>query len=321
VEIVEGDLYEKEEVARACAGVQAVIHLVGIIYATFADPFEKVHVAGTRAVIEGTKLAGVRRYVQMSALGTREGSRSQYHRTKWAAEEIVRASGLDWTILRPSLIFGPGDGFVTFLAKFLTFPFNFLNGYTFPRLGGGDSLFQPIAVENVAQAFVRSLAQSQSIGRTYDLCGEERLTLTEILVEIVGATGQQSQVEGFPLLTLARHGLWFGCLGVPLVLLPLAIVLHLGIPVVFVLAALWLGLVALAVRWTNMILFVLPWPLAFLLAVLVQNVWIFGNPLLTVDQLIMLQDGNVGDPGPAQRSFGLELLAFRTGIRRYLGGY
>ncbi len=319
VEIVEGDIYQPEDVALACREAQAVIHLVGILHQSFANPFEKVHVEATRSVIEGVKKAGVNRYIHMSALGTRMNARSQYHRTKWAGEEIVRTSGLEWTIFRPSLIFGPGDGFVNFLTKFLTYPLNVLSLYTFPRLGGGKSLFQPIAVENVAQAFVRALSHEDSIGRTYDLCGEEQLSLTEILQKIIETTGQRSEVENFPFRTIVRQGVWALSLCLPLIMV-VTIYLSLGLPIELIFGLIWLGMVIIALRWKSIILFTLPWPMAFLLAALVQNVWIFGAPLLTVDNLIMLQDGNTGDHKIAQRAFELRLKSFQTGIQSYIGG-
>src|SRR5256885_16672659 len=101
------------------AGCDAVIHLVGIIRErpALAETFERLHVDATLNVLAAASGAGVRRVLHMSALGTRPGARARYHQTKWRAEEAVRPGGLDWTIFRPPIVDGHGDGFVTALAR------------------------------------------------------------------------------------------------------------------------------------------------------------------------------------------------------------
>src|SRR2546425_5562960 len=112
IERVEGDVLAPQLLDEGMAGCGAVIHLVGIIREHIATntTFYRVHVQGTVNVVAAAAAAGVRRYVHMSALGAREGARSRYHQTKWAAEEAVRACALPWTIFRPSVIYGRGDG-------------------------------------------------------------------------------------------------------------------------------------------------------------------------------------------------------------------
>jgi len=185
-------LVKREEMAtsmKACAQVMrdcdAVIHLVGIISETGEQTFENVHTRLTERIVQATKQAGVRRFVHMSALGTRPNAVARYHRTKWAAEEIVRASGLDWTIFRPSIIYGPGDGFVNLFARLARF------SPAVPLVGGGHSLFQPIAVQSVAQCFVAALTEPRAIGKTFALCGDERVTLGEIVDAVLAATGRR----------------------------------------------------------------------------------------------------------------------------------
>src|SRR5437899_3350986 len=121
VERIEGDVLVRKGLDADISGCDAVMHLVGIIREQPAlnATFERVHVQGTTNVLDASVAAGVRRYVHMSALGTRPGARSRYHQTKWAAEEAVRSSGLAWTIMRPSVIYGHGDGFITMLARML----------------------------------------------------------------------------------------------------------------------------------------------------------------------------------------------------------
>ena len=97
--------------------MEAVVHLVGIISEVGQNTFENVHPRGTENIVAAARAADVTRFIHMSALGTRPNAASRYHQSKWAAEEIVRRSGLAWTIFRPSIIYGPGDGFVNLFAR------------------------------------------------------------------------------------------------------------------------------------------------------------------------------------------------------------
>lgn len=173
-----GDILDAASLDRAMAGVRIVIHLVGIIAEKDGSTFEKIHVQGTRRVVAAARRAGVSRYLHMSALGARPHAASNYHRSKFAAEEIVRKSGLDWTIFRPAIIFGRGDSFVNLLAALMKLPFRQM-----PMIGDGSTLLEPIAVENVAGVFAHALTHGNAIGQTYELCGES-ITYRDMLVEI-----------------------------------------------------------------------------------------------------------------------------------------
>jgi uncharacterized protein YbjT (DUF2867 family) len=162
-------------------GIDAIIHLVGIISETDEQTFENVHTRGTQNMIEAAKRAGVGRFIHMSALGTKPNAAARYHQSKWAAEEIIRHSGLDWTIFRPSIIYGPGDGFVNLFAKIIR------RSPVVPVIGNGQTRFQPVPVESVASAFVQSLSEPRAIGQTYDLAGPEVFTLNEIVDAILTA--------------------------------------------------------------------------------------------------------------------------------------
>jgi len=113
VELVAGDVVEGTGLDQGMQGCDAVIHLVGIIVEKAKNTFESVHHVGTRNVVEAAKRSGIRRFIQMSALGARADGAAAYQITKWKGEEEVRRSGIPYCILRPSLIFGEGDGFVT----------------------------------------------------------------------------------------------------------------------------------------------------------------------------------------------------------------
>src|SRR5207237_1119041 len=99
----------------------AVIHLVGIISKVGRNTFENVHTQGTQNIVTSAREAGIKRFVHMSALGSRANAVSRYHQSKWAAEEAVRRSGLDYTIFRPSIIYGPKDHFVNLFDKMARF--------------------------------------------------------------------------------------------------------------------------------------------------------------------------------------------------------
>lgn len=188
IEPVEGDATVPASFSGRIAGCDAVINLIGIIreFPGRGVTFEKLHVKATHAIVDAARQEGVRRYMQMSALGTRPNAISGYHRTKWSAEEYVRSSGLDWTIFRPSLIFGKGDGFVTMLADLVRkLPL-------VPVIGDGLYRMQPIAAVDVARCFAMALSMPDTIGKTYELCGAERFTYLEILDAIGRALGKSS---------------------------------------------------------------------------------------------------------------------------------
>ena len=183
---VRGDLFTPKALDEGIAGCDAVIHLVGIIMQRPAQgvTFERVHFEGARNVVDATKRGGVRRYVHMSALGTRPGAVSEYHRTKYKAEQYVRNSGLDWTVFRPSLIHGPGGEFMQMEAKWARWraaPFLFMPYFGAGLTGrGGAGKLQPVYVKDVARAFVDALENPRTVGEVYPVGGSERLTWPDL---------------------------------------------------------------------------------------------------------------------------------------------
>lgn len=177
-----GELLDANVVDEAMAGCTGVVHLVGIIAEDKSKrvTFERIHVKGTAAIVDATKRANIRRYLHMSANGTRPDAVSQYHQTKWAAEQYVRDSGLDWTIFRPSLIHGPGGEFSQMEAAWARgrhAPFIFMPYFGAGLLGtGGAGKLQPVYVDDVATAFVDAIKNDKTIGKTYELGGDERIT-------------------------------------------------------------------------------------------------------------------------------------------------
>jgi len=185
VELVEGDVTRPETLRGAMDGCEAVIHLVAIIAEEGGATFDGVIRQGTVNVVDEAKRAGVRRFLHMSALGTRPDPRYGYFQAKWQAEQAVMESGIPWTIFRPSVIFGPGDEFITTLARLVKL------APVIPVVGSGKSKFQPIAVAEVAQAFVRALDDPTTAGQIYDLGGGKVYEYEQMLDVIAAKLGKK----------------------------------------------------------------------------------------------------------------------------------
>jgi len=174
IELHTGDLTDPSSVKGGLKECQAVVHLVGIILEKGRSTFERIHVQGTEDLLKATTEAGIRRYIHMSALGSRPNALSRYHQTKYRAEQAVTQSGLDWTIFRPSAIFGPGDQFINLLARII------LSAPVVPVIGRGESRIQPISVRNVASCFALAVGNPLSYRKIYELGGPRRLTYNQI---------------------------------------------------------------------------------------------------------------------------------------------
>ena len=190
VDVVRVDVHDPAELSTFVRGADAVVNLVGVLHQGRGNAsFEQAHVALARKVVDSCRAEGVRRLIHMSALNADPGGPSVYLRTKGEAERIVRESALEWTIFRPSVIFGRGDRFLNLFAELLGFTPVLL-------LGCPDARFQPVFVEDVARAFEASLEDIASHGKSYDLCGPRVYRLRE-LVEYAGrVTGRKRPVIG-----------------------------------------------------------------------------------------------------------------------------
>ena len=162
-------------------GCEALVNLVGIKREEGSQTFERVHVTATRHLLATAAPLGLR-FVHVSVSGSRPDAKSAYHNTKWQAEELIRASGLRFTILKPGVIYGPGDDMVTQLVKMIRF------APIFPVVGKGDSMLQPIHVRDVALAVVRALERDQAVGQTYEIVGPNRMTLRKVVHTVAEAT-------------------------------------------------------------------------------------------------------------------------------------
>ena len=186
VELVEGDVTRLETFENSLGGYDAVVNLVGIIreFPSKGVTFERLHVQATANLLAAAARIGITRYLQMSALGARPAAVSAYHQTKWRAEETVRGSGMEWTIFRPSLIFGPHDAFINMLAAQLRL------APVMPVIGSGSYRLQPIHADDVARCIALALELPGTIGQTYELCGVDRVSYEELLDMIAAALGR-----------------------------------------------------------------------------------------------------------------------------------
>ncbi len=192
-EIVEGDILWPETLGPALAGAEKVIHLVGIILERGDQTFERVHHEGTRNVVAAAKVAGVTRFVQMSALGARpDPAATPYHRTKWRAEQEVIHSGIPYVIFRPSIIYGPRDGFVTQMIEMIE------HAPILPIVGTGEYPLQPIFVDNVCQAFVGALTNEKATNKIFELGGPEALPYEKVIDAICHAIGVKKKKIHLP---------------------------------------------------------------------------------------------------------------------------
>ncbi len=200
LEIVVGEVLEAGSVEALVAGADALVNCIGIIReAPGGQTFDRVHVRTTRRLVHASRDAGVRRFVQVSALGVRDEAPTAYFRTKFEGEQIVRHGGVGWTILRPSMILGEGSAFVEMARGWISgkasphvfVPYfrRHVGGPPIPGLARlEDAKLQPIAVEDVAEAIATSLERDEAQGELYQLTGPETLTMREILERIRSAT-------------------------------------------------------------------------------------------------------------------------------------
>jgi uncharacterized protein YbjT (DUF2867 family) len=189
-DVIVADVHDEQTLARLVRGCQAVINLVGVLHdGRGKGSFAEAHVGLARKVIDACRREGVRRLLHMSAINADTSGPSDYLRSKGEAEAIVKSSGLDWTIFRPSVIFGRQDRFLNLFAKLQgVMPIVFL--------ASPNARFQPVYVDDVAAAFTAALADLGSHGKSYDLVGPKVYTLRE-LVEYCGrVTGHRRPIIG-----------------------------------------------------------------------------------------------------------------------------
>lgn len=208
LERVKGDVTDRASLDAAARGCEAVVHLVAIIRpnARKGVTFERMHTEATRSVVEAAKAAGARRFVVMSANGV-EARDTPYFRTKWEMEQIVKSSGLEFTILRPSFVSGtpdpaPDDGKRTSRGTDESFDETFariVDAFPIlPAFSGGRFEIQPIARRDVALAVARSLTTPAATNNTYVLVGPERVSWREYLRRLARLRGRRRLIVWAP---------------------------------------------------------------------------------------------------------------------------
>jgi len=194
------DVTRPEDVAAALRGADAAINLVGILYESGRRTFHALHVEASRHIAEACAAGGVNRLVQISAIGANPESRSDYALSKAAAEMAVREVKPDATIVRPSVVFGPGDDF---LNKFAA-----MAGWApaLPLIGGGQTKFQPVYVGDVAAAIATALSRTEAAGKTYELGGPAVMTFEDILRLVMRETHRSRPLLPLPFFAARMMG-------------------------------------------------------------------------------------------------------------------
>ncbi len=184
VEVARGDVVSGEGLPDAMAGVEKVVHLVAIIRESGGQTFEANIWRGTEKVVEAAKAAEVKKLVYVSAIGAQDNPTYRYLHAKWQAERAVKLSGLTYTILRPSIVFGEGDEFINALAGLVRY------NPVVPVAGDGKARFQPIWVEDLVTCIVACLDEDAHAGQTLEIGGPEQLTYDELLDVVKEALGR-----------------------------------------------------------------------------------------------------------------------------------
>jgi NADH dehydrogenase len=175
------------------SGVDTVVHLVAIIRESGGQTFEGVIRRGTERVVEAAKVAGVKKIVYISAIGAQDNRQYPYLQAKWAAERAVELSVLNYTILRPSIVFGEGDEFINALAGLVRW------NPVVPVAGDGKAKFQPIWVEDLVTCIVACLDDDAHSGQTIEIGGPDHLTYDEMIDIVKSALGRSRLKAHVPL--------------------------------------------------------------------------------------------------------------------------
>lgn len=177
---------------RAFTGCAAVAHCAGINRELGRQTYERVHIEGTRHVIEAAKGAGVKKIVMLSFLHARPHCGSGYHESKWAAEEIVRRSGLDYTVFKAGMIYGRGDHMLDHLSHALhTLP-------VFASVGMHDTPIRPLSVEDIVRVMQAALVEGRLARQTVSITGPEPMTLSEAARRVARVIGKHALIIRLP---------------------------------------------------------------------------------------------------------------------------
>ena len=203
IEVVQANVRNAPSVARAVEGAEGVVNLVGVLWENGRQKFQTLHVMGAKTVAEQAKAAGVKRLVQVSALGADVNSSSKYQRTKAEGEAAVRAAFPGAVVIRPSVVFGAEDKFFNKFGQMAAlFP-------ALPLIGGGQTKFQPVYVGDVAAVIAKAISSPAAEGLTYELGGPAVYSFKEILEMILVETGRSRVLAPIPFFAAS----WIGKVG------------------------------------------------------------------------------------------------------------
>ena len=192
VTIFPAPVQDEKSVRSAVEGASAAINLVGILYERGPQTFRAIHHLGAARVATIAAAAGVRRLVHISAIGASAQAEAAYARSKGAGEEAVRKAFPTATILRPSIVFGPGDSFLNLFARMARL------SPVLPMIGGGRTRFQPVYVGDVADAIVHCLEDPACQGKTYELGGPRVYTFRQLIEIVLRQTRRQRLLVAIP---------------------------------------------------------------------------------------------------------------------------
>ena len=197
VEFRVGDVRDASTLRSSLSGCGAVIHLAAIAIERKGESYRESNTAATERLISAARAETVQRVIFMSQNGADSRSPYPFLRSKGVAQDSIKTSGLNWTILRPSVIFGPEDQFVNVLGRLIK-----LTPRVFPLPGGGSARFQPIAVDDVARVIRLTLEKKDTVHQSYDLGGAIPLTLLQMTERILTAMGTKRKIVPVPVKAL-----------------------------------------------------------------------------------------------------------------------
>ena len=180
VEIVVADVTDRSALEEAARGMEVIVHLAAIPIEKGDATYERINFQGTVNVVDAAVAAGVSRFIILSQNGANAKSFSPFMRSKGKADDYLAGSPLQWTMLHPSLVFGPGDKVFNELARLIR-----LTPFVFPEVQGGRTEFQPVLVHDLVKVISHCLHDEQTIGEHYNLGGPEVLTLGEIIRRVL----------------------------------------------------------------------------------------------------------------------------------------
>jgi len=210
IQLFAANVRDDASVAEAVKGADVVINLVGLLHQSGRQKFGAVQAEGAGRIAKAAKAAGVKRFIQMSAIGADKNARSSYARSKAEGEAAVRDAFPDATIMRPSIIFGPEDNFFNRFAWMASL------SPILPLIGGGKTKFQPAYVSDIAEAAVRILDNPHWAGKTFELGGPEVMSFKDLLKLICEITHRQRILMPIPFVLASLQAMFLQLLPNPM---------------------------------------------------------------------------------------------------------